>query len=253
MSPRFPSLIALLLLLLAAGLTAGCQARSRPVSVSTVDVRTQLRLDSSPGGTRLTWSEFIDQAAGVDIIVLGEEHDDATGHAVQLAVVEDLLDRRGGGSLAMEMLERDEQLLVDDHADGILDAQAFATATRSSDWAGEGSWVAWYQPIIKATLERDGRVIAANAPRRYVRLARIDGWEAVETLPPERGRLVEVPPGTIDGVYQERFMEIMGGHDGNDEEPPTEEEIAMADSFYLAQQVWDATMADSVASEERKL
>ena len=230
--------------LLLTGVVLGCQAGKKPVQASQVDVRTELRIVTGDSGQPLTWSTLIDEMTAADVIVLGEEHDDATGHAVQLAVVEDLLDRRQGGVVALEMLERDEQILIDDHADGIIDATSFAKETRSTDWAGKGSWMVWYQPIVEAALKRDAKVIAANAPRRYARMARVQGWDAVRNLPEVRSRLVELPVAPIEGTYRERFYEIMrpSDHDGDDET-----DLSYIDTFYQAQQVWDATMADSVA------
>ncbi|MCH2134685.1 MAG: ChaN family lipoprotein [Phycisphaerales bacterium] len=231
----------------AATVLAGCQAAPAPATPSTVSVRTQLRI-TSPGETGdLEWEDLVNRSLAADVIVLGEEHDDATGHAVQLAVVEDVLKRRAGGTVALEMLERDEQILIDDYVDGIIDAEAFAKATSSTNWAGTGSWTAWYQPIIDATIARDGRIVAANAPRRYVRLARRDGWEALAALPKNRATLATVPPESIDGVYRERFFEIMSP----DDHEGVETDTTIIESFFDAQQVWDATMAESVAEAIR--
>ena len=41
---------------------------------------------------------------------------------------------------------------VDDYLDGVIDAETFAKLTFSTDWAGEGTWAAWYQPIVDAAL-----------------------------------------------------------------------------------------------------
>ena len=43
-----------------------------------------------------------------------------------------------GSVLALEMLERDEQLLVDDYMDGLIDADKLALQTQSANWAGGG-------------------------------------------------------------------------------------------------------------------
>jgi len=235
-------------MILAALLFTGCQTGKAPARPSTVDVRSSLRIEFD-GGRSVGWDEFIEQIAEMDVILLGEEHDDATGHAVQLAVVEDVFDRRNGGTLAMEMLERDEQILVEDHADGVIDAKTFAKETGSTSWSGDGSWFAWYQPIIEAAHDRNGKVVAANAPRRYVRLARIEGWDRIQSMSEDRLELFSVPETPIGGTYRERFFEIMSptdhGDGGNDRESGIDPEII--ESFYRAQQVWDATMADSVA------
>ena len=224
---------------------AGCQTGPEPARPSTVDVRSSLRIELEDG-LSIDWDRFIEKLSDKDVILLGEEHDDATGHAVQLAVVEDVFERRNGGTLAMEMLERDEQILIDDHADGVLDAVAFAKETNSTSWAGDGSWSAWYQPIVDAAHSRNGKVVAANAPRRYVRLARIEGWDRIRGMSEDRQKLFTVPDQPIEGTYRERFFEIMSPDDHGDGESGVDPEII--ESFFDAQQIWDATMAQSVAA-----
>jgi uncharacterized iron-regulated protein len=234
--------------LLVAALPA-CAPKQVPVKRSLVTVRGDLVILDGRTGDTLQWTALIDRLGSADVVLLGEQHDDAVGHAVQLAIVEDVLDSAHGGSLALEMLERDEQPLIEDYRDGIIDAKTFAELSGSASWSGLGSWEAWYQPIIDAAIERGVAVIAANAPRRYVRAARRDGWERIDTLDASRRGLVDHPDTPLTGAYRDRFMDLMGGHgeDGEDVEPD-EASIAMAESYFLAQQVWDATMAASVSA-----
>ena len=192
-------------------------------------------------GKSLTWERMIEGFDDSDVIVLGELHDDHVAHLVQRAIVEDVADRRPGTILAMEMLERDEQPVVDDYHDGLISPETFTKLTFSGSWAGEGSWDDWYLPIIDSAHERGVMVIAANAPRRYVTLARTDGFERLARLPDDRRRFVEWPDPPIGDGYRKRFMDLMS--DGGERE--IDEEIA--ESYFRAQQIWDATMAGSVA------
>jgi uncharacterized iron-regulated protein len=176
-------------------------------------------------GTALGWRDLMDAVAWADVVIIGEQHDDAIGHAVQLAVVEDTVARWPQAVLSMEMLERDEQPLVDDYFDGIIDADQLARLTFSENWAGEGSWAAWYQPIIDAAKDGEGRVVAANAPRRYVKLARREGYARLGALPPDRRRWVAHPPTLPEGRYRKRFWEVMSPPEppeGMPAEMPTE-------------------------------
>jgi uncharacterized iron-regulated protein len=163
-------------------------------------------------GTPLCWEDVLKAAAWADVIIIGEQHDDAVGHAVQRAVVEDVMGRWNRCALSLEMLERDEQLLVEDYLDGFIDAEAFADLTHSQSWAGEGSWKEWYQPIIDAAKDAGGRVVAANAPRRYVKLARTGGYRAISALPADRRRFVDRPQGSDKSSwkgYRDRFFNLM--------------------------------------------
>ncbi len=224
-------------------LAAGCASSPTPVSASLVPVRTDLAIRDGRTGGHLKWEALVGQLKGADVVILGEQHNDATGHAAQLAIVEDLLDHSNGGAVALEMLERDEQVLIEDYRDGLIDADVFAELSRSTSWAGPGSWMAWYQPVIDAAIERDAGVVAANAPRRYVKVARLEGWDRIDQLDPDRKSLVDHPDTPMTGAYRDRFIELMGGH-GEDGDA---EALELAESFFLSQQVWDATMAGSVS------
>ena len=190
-------------------------------------------------GEAMTWDEAIVRMSAADVVLIGERHDDALAHALQLAVLEAMIADEPATALSMEMLERDEQSIVDDHLDGIIDADQLADLTHSTTWAGAGSWEAWYQPMIDAVSAADGEVVAANAPRRYVRLARTDGYERLEGIPAPRVDLYELPTSLEAGSYRERFDGVMSGHGG-------EVEQERLDAMFRAQMVWDATMAGSI-------
>lgn len=200
-------------------------------------------------GKLVSWDDLLRAAAWADVIFVGEEHDDAVGHAVQRAIMEDIASRYPHAALSMEMLERDEQHIVDDYLDGIIDAKALASLTNSEKWAGEGIWENWYQPIIDASKNHGGTVIAANAPRRYVQLARKEGYERVRALPSERRQYVEFPKGSIDSPYRNRFVALMSDMSHGEESAANPHVVSnpMIDGMFRSQIMWDATMAGSVA------
>ena len=80
----------------------------------------------------MQWSDLMDRVEKADVVLLGELHDHAVGHAVQLAVIDDVLEKWPSSTVAFEMLERDEQILVDDYMDGNIDADTLASLTGSS-------------------------------------------------------------------------------------------------------------------------
>ncbi len=226
-------------------LPLGCTATHH--SLQHIDeVHLELKHDLTiEDGTRQTISipvfwKMVDEA---DVIVLGELHDHVVGHAFQKEVVSHVMTSFPNSTLALEMLERGEQILIDDFMNGIIDDEKFATLTHSQNWSGTGSWAAWYQPIVDKTVELGGSIVGANAPRRYATLARTSGFDAIEALPENRRALVTIPNPMIDNHYQDRFFELAGITD-YDEHPDETERVF---GFYRAQQVWDATMAESVA------
>ena len=233
---------------------AGCASVPRgPTHISDVgvSVRTDLEIIEPATNRHISWVEFLVKIDGVDIVLLGEQHDHAVGHAVQLAVVEDVMDAYPHSVLALEMLERDEQLRVDDYMEGFIDAKTFASITQSKNWGGSGGWEAWYQPIIDAAKERGGSVVAANAPRRYVRLARLDGYERIDELPKERRAFIDYPEELSSGRYRQRFWEFSSHGDGEDVVEVDVNTIDPDDPMlptFKSMQSWDATMAQSIVN-----
>jgi uncharacterized iron-regulated protein len=230
-------------------------------------------------GFAVGWDDLLQAIEWADIIILGEQHDDAIAHAVQRSVVEDVVQRWPNSALTLEMLERDEQRLVDDYAEGIIDADAFATLTHSKNWGGgEGTWELWYQPIIDAALNQDSKmhhmdVIAANAPRRYVRAARLDwmgGYDRLRDLPKDRRALIDFPHEPAPAHYWQRFLDVMteAAEESADEpgetattQPASQPAAAghggamtaeRLERGFRSQLLWDATMAGSIARAKKR-
>ena len=223
-----------------AGCHSGQQIPTPPRQVSVEDAQSIIRIVDGIDAKQITWQTLINEMMFADIIIVGEMHDDPVGHAVELSLVTEVTKVWPGTVLCLEMLERDEQPLVDDYRDGFIDTEAFQSATKSTDWAGVGSFDLWYQPLMDITYENGGSVVAANAPRRYVKVARRDGYEVLEALPKPRRDFIAVPLGPVDKAYFERFTEVMGGHGENAPDPQVIEDV------FRAQRVWDETMAHSI-------
>ena len=184
-------------------------------------------------GESLTWSTLMEKVGQVDAVMLGERHDDLMGHLVQHAILEDAPITTG---LALEMLERDEQPLLDDFRDGLIDQITFQELTGSTSWAGPETWNIFYQPAIDVVLKRGGSVVAANAPRRYVRHARIEGETTLPTDQP-RSLWFDLPSNVDDSLYRKKFFDLMGENT----------DPSVGDQFFLAQRIWDASMGKSLA------
>lgn len=200
-------------------------------------------------GAILTWTDLMAGVFWADVVFVGEMHDDAVGHQVQRAIFVDamLIDRRT--ALSMEMLERQDQPALDEYLAGTIDAETFVTRTDSANWGAKGKFVDWYLPIIDEARTRGTPVVAANAPRNIVRMARLEGWDALHALPADQRELFAFPRPMADGGYELRFREYMSG--GDETATMTEAELAEQDArltaTFRSQLVWDATMGDSIA------
>ena len=192
------------------------------------------------------WPALVARIAAADAVFIGEQHDDAGAHKFQAAVAEAMCVARPGAAVSLEMLERDDQAAVDEYLAGTIALDEFIERAAVRNWAGSGTWVPWYQPVVEAARMRGSPVIAANAPRRFVREARASGYAPLAKASPEDRALFDLPESLPRDAYRQRLADLMrDARSGSDEPAPTEEEI---DAFQRAQLVWDATMAASVAN-----
>lgn len=191
-------------------------------------------------GRALSHQDVLERTERARVVLFGELHDHAVGLPVASAIWADRLRLQTVGrqpALLLEFFERDHQLAIDDYLAGITDEEAFKTATgrRSTNYPDA------HREMFEATKAAGGVVFAANAPRRYVRLARTEGYDHLRAFSPAQSATFVLPrdeQGPSD--YRDRFVQAMGGMDASHGgSGPLD--------FLRSQLVWDATMADSVA------
>ena len=212
---------------------------------------------------RLSWDDVRDAMQWADVIIVGEQHNDAIAHKVELALVSDAISLPGAAGVSMEMFERDEQETVDAYLSGKISQEQLVSRTGSANWGAKGKWGDWYQPIVDAAKDAQAPLIAANAPRRYVKQARVEGYGVLWAYPrPERDHYF-IPRRILTGSYADRFMGIMTHHSAPRKtrkpkatsRPATTQPAGRPmprrkidpNEFFRAQLLWDATMAGSIA------
>lgn len=191
-------------------------------------------------GTEVTEWRLIDRTRDADAVLFGELHGHPVGLPVAAAIWQDMLrvrDRDETPALLLEFFERDQQLAIDEYLGGMIEEEDFIKkAGRSASNFPEG-----HQAMFNATKDAGGVVIAANAPRRYVRLARTEGYDHLRAMSPAQRDTFVLPRGDGPQAYRDRFIDLMGGPDMMHGDSGPED-------FLRSQLVWDATMADSVAT-----
>src|ERR1044072_5749212 len=78
----------------------------------------------------VSFDAMLDSLAKADVVFIGEQHDHAQGHALELAIFKGLADRRQRVALAMEMFERDVQPILDEYLRGLISESSFTAAAR---------------------------------------------------------------------------------------------------------------------------
>lgn len=203
-----------------------------------------------------------------EVVFVGEVHDDPTGHMLELELLErvdsllasEASDGGGDGrsvTLSVEFLQRDVQHVLDEYLAGLITERAFLDDIRP--WP---RYESDYRGLIEFARQRGIRVIASNAPRRYVSLVTRLGLGRLDDLSPEA--LLWLPPlpyPEASTEYRDQWvsaiMEVIdlerdpcgrGDSDGSDPQDSTAHHPGpshhgdMGNQFD-AQLLWDATMA----------
>jgi uncharacterized iron-regulated protein len=166
-------------------------------------------------------------ARAAHIVLLGETHDNAEHHALQLRVLEAMVRAGRRPALVMEQLDREHQAALDAERarpgrtlDSVLDAARFDRR----GWKAEG-----YRDLVAFALEHGLPIVAANISRADAR--------AIVRAPARAG----LPP--VDArVEEELARDIERGHCGERIEP------ALMAGMVAAQRARDAALAQALAA-----
>ncbi len=186
--------------------------------------------------TEITLAALTDRIPSGSILIFGEQHDDSTGHILESLVFEMLSQKFNNDIvLTMEMLESDIQPVVDEYLSGLISEKSFRKEART--WNNYED----YRPLVEYARQQGIRVIAANAPARYVNLVTRRGLSALNELSRQSKKYIApLPVDTLNGDYYTRFLEAMGGH------------TIPGMHLYESQNLWDATMAYFIHKARKK-
>ena len=189
-------------------------------------------------GKTATLAQILEAAAAVDVVFLGENHDDATAHALQLQIFQALVERHAKDrrmALSLEMFERDVQTVVNEYLDNLISENHFLLSSRP--W---NNYKQDYRPLVELAKTQKIPVIAANAPRRYVNMVSRNGRDSLGALSPEAKKwLAPLPFNAASEAYAAKFRALMGNS----------QEASMGLNRILdSQALWDATMAHSIGA-----
>jgi uncharacterized iron-regulated protein len=180
--------------------------------------------------------KIIAAADGAEVVFLGENHDDATAHALQLQIFKTLVEkyaRERRVALSLEMFERDVQTVIDEYLGDLISENHFLLSSRP--W---NNYKQDYRPLVELAKAQKLPVIAANAPRRYVNMVSRGGRETLDSLTPQAKKwLAPLPFKPASEAYGKKFRSLMGG---------SPESSMGLDKILDSQSLWDATMAFSV-------
>lgn len=180
-------------------------------------------------GLQVTLPDLARSLASADVVFLGEEHDSDAAHALQLAIIQELVNQGANIAISMEMFERDVQGAVDEYLAGRITEEVFLAASRP--WP---NYAEHYRPIVELAREKRVPLIAANVPREIA--AKVSRGET----PSLSAASFSARQSTASkDLYWQKFGEAMKGHGGTD----TGDAVS---NFFLSQCLKDDTMAESI-------
>lgn len=181
-------------------------------------------------GRLLTEPELLDHLAHLPVVYVGEVHDSAEDHRVQLAVLRGLHERAGGPlALGLEMLARTRQADADAFIRGEMDEPAFRRI-----WTE--SWGAWepYAEILRFARAERIPLLALGTEKALTEAVRRHGVTGLPAGLAERAPAIDLE----DPHHRAYVQAIFAGHGRG----------AMDfEQFYRVQTLWDETMADTAA------
>ena len=184
-------------------------------------------------------SQLSQQLALAKVVYLGETHDNAEDHRLQLEIVQQLYKKNSKLAIALEMFQRPYQGVVNDYLAGKIDEQELLAKTEYKQRWGY-PWQ-YYAPIVQFAKVKRLPVLALNTPTEITRLVAKNG---LDSLTPEQSKFI--PPlaeiRTDNAEYRQLMLGIFQQHQadakGNSEG---------FEKFFQAQVLWDETMAEGIA------
>ena len=180
-------------------------------------------------GKAVSYSNLLEKATSVDIVLFGELHNNPIAHWLQLELTQDLYAGIGQNlSLGAEMFEADNQLILNEYLSGVITERNFTAEAKL--W---NNYQTDYKPLVEFARENQLPFIATNIPRRYASVVHRQGFEALEDLDGQAKKYIAPLPVLYDpDLPAYKAMLEMSGMPAHANE-----------NFPKAQAIKDATMA----------
>ena len=157
-------------------------------------------------GTPATMDDVRAALKQVDVVFVGELHNDPVSHFIEERVLEGWFEAHGhAATLSLEMFARDVQYIVDEYLTGLISDSHFQQS--SSPWS---NYETDYRPLVEFAKDNGLSVIAANAPRRYANMVSRTGRMALESLSDQaRSYLAPLPYAVASEAYEAQWNQVM--------------------------------------------
>jgi uncharacterized iron-regulated protein len=195
----------------------------------------------------VTLDSIVKRIANYDVVFLGEEHNDSVAHLIEFQLLKMMHQTYPNTSLSMEMFDRDVQLVMNEYLNDIIKEKHFTKDARV--WSNYKD----YRPLVEYSKTNRIDIVCANSPTRYTNLVGRKGQGALNSLDKKTKQyFAPIPYDTASGAYYNKLANLFGHPSHNVKDTSTKKAMAMpkmnAFNIILAQSLWDATMAYSIAN-----
>ncbi len=159
-------------------------------------------------GKKVKYSKMIEVLGQKDIVMIGEYHNNAISHWMELEITKDCKAQRNL-VLGAEMFEQDNQPALDLYLQGKLTAKGLDSMARL--WK---NYPTDYAPLVNFAKENNIVFAATNIPRRYAAMVGKGGFEMLDTISAKEKTWIAPLPINYDSTLPgyKNMMTMMAGH-----------------------------------------
>jgi len=144
-------------------------------------------------GKEVKYEKMMKELEKAEVVFFGEQHNDPISHWMELQVMKSLYEKDNQLTLAMEMFEADDQLVMNEYLSGVIEERHLLSEAKMWD-----NYKTDYKPLVEFAKDKKLPVVASNIPRRYANLVYRKGVQALDSLPPEGKQWIAPLPFEID-------------------------------------------------------
>jgi uncharacterized iron-regulated protein len=219
-------------------MTWGCAVAPKTLSVTDLSRSFESgTIISAETGAPVSFETLLSDLTASRVIYVGEQHTNRSHHAIQLKIIQSVFEKNPDMAVGMEMFDRSYQSVLDQWSDGELDEKAFLRKTHwYANWRYDFSL---YRDILEFVKEHGIRLVALNIPSHIPPKIREGG---VENLRADEKKHLPQRIDTSNAAHREYLHKIFKPH-----QHLFKGSVEFED-YYMAQCVWEDTMAEAIAA-----
>ena len=190
-------------------------------------------------GEAIAFSDLINRLQAKDLVFIGEVHDQAEHHLIQVQIMQRLLNKRPRAAVGIEFLPHTAQPAVDRYMAGNVSEQTFLEQAGWKDNWGLSFHL--YRPLFQLSREQGKALLALNAPNDVVKNVARKGLSGLKA---KERRLLAKSINLDNEQHRDYVKEAFRAH--------AHGQLNNFDYFYQAQCAWEETMAENIAAYRHK-